>query len=165
MKSLDELIAELQSRADCHFRPATGLPLIPPDLRLPPDLVAFYEWFSEARLFSDDGHDPPCHLLPPGEFAQVGEAILGEATTASVERSWYAVAHVRDGNFLGIDLAPARLGRCYDCFHETYGEPGYCNVIALSFTELLHRLAEAGDKAFWLDEQFHGYGDAYESIT
>jgi hypothetical protein len=52
------------------------------------------------------------------------------------------------------------LGRCYDCFHETFGSPGYCSVIALSFTELLNRLAEAGDTAFWLDEHFRGYGDA-----
>jgi hypothetical protein len=162
MKSFDEVIAELQSRADCRFRPATGLPLIPPDLRLPPDLVAFYERFGEARLFSHDGSDPHCHLLPPDEFVQVGEAIMGEATTAGIERSWYALAHVQDGNYLGIDLLPTRLGRCYDCFHETYGDPGYCKVIALSFTEVLNRLVEAGDRAFWLDEDFRGYGDAYE---
>jgi hypothetical protein len=35
-------------------------------------------------------------------------------------------------------------------------------VIALSFTEVLNRLVEAGDRAFWLDEDFRGYGDAYE---
>ena len=88
---------------------------------------------------------------------------MGEPTTAGIEYSWYALAHVRDGNYFGIDLLPQRLGRCYDCFHETYGSPGYCKVIALSFTELLNYLAGAGDEPFWLAEGFRGYGDAYES--
>ncbi|MDX1944353.1 MAG: SMI1/KNR4 family protein [Pirellulaceae bacterium] len=161
MKSFDEIIAVLQSRADCHFRPATSLPLVPSDLRLPPDVVSFYQRFGEGRLFTEDGDDPPCHLLPPDKFVQVGLAMLGEATTTGVERSWYALADVRDGNFLAIDLLPTQLGRVYDCFHETYGEPGYCNVIALSFTELLNRLADAEGQPYWLDEDFGGYGDAY----
>jgi antitoxin YokJ len=96
------------------------------------------------------------------EFVQVGMAIIGEATGDGVERSWYALADVQDGNYLAIDLHPQRLGRCYDCFHETFGEPGYCAVIALSFAELLNRLAAAGDSAFWLEDDFHSYGDAYD---
>ena len=162
MKSFDQIIAELQSRADCHFRLATHLPTIPLDLRLPPDLVAFYERFSEASLFTHDVLDAPCQILPPADFLQVGEAIMGEPTTVGIERSWYALADVRDGNYIAIDLLPERLGRCYDCFHETYGEPGYCTVIALSFTELLNRVAQAEGKPFWLEETFDGYGDAYE---
>jgi hypothetical protein len=161
VKSFDEIIAELQRRADCRFRPATRLPVVPDGLQMPPDVIAFYQRFSEARLFSDDGYDPRCHIVPPEEFVQVGEAIMGEPTTIGIEHSWYALAHVRDGDYFGIDLLPQRLGRCYDCFHETYGSPGYCNVIALSFTELLNLLAQAGDKAFWLAESFRGYGDAY----
>lgn len=163
MKSLDEVIAELQGRVDCHFRPATRLPATPPNLRMPPDLIAFYQRFSEARLFSDDGSDPRFHILPPDDFVQVGEAIRGEPTTSGIESSWYALADVRDGNYFGIDLLPQQLGRCYDCFHETYGDPGYCTVIALSVTELLNDLAKSGDEAFWLAEGFRGYGDAYES--
>ncbi|HEY2411219.1 MAG TPA: SMI1/KNR4 family protein [Pirellulaceae bacterium] len=162
MMSFDDVVRELQSRPDCHFRPATGFPNIPRGLQLPPDLSEFYSRFSEARLFSDDGYDPRCHILPPAEFVQVGEAIMAKPTTAGIEHSWYTLAHVQDGNYLGIDLLPQRLGRCYDCFHETYGSPGYCTVIALSFTELLNHLARAGGEAFWLSEDFRGYGDAYE---
>ncbi len=161
MKCFDEIVTELQSRSDCHFQPATRLPIVPPDLRLPSDLVAFYERFSEARLFGA-AYDPRCHVLPPEQFVQVGEAVLAEPTTVGVERSWYTVAHVQDGNYFGIDLLPARLGWCHDCFHETYGIPGYCKVIARSFTELLNHVMEAGDHAFWLDEDFPGYGDAYD---
>jgi hypothetical protein len=162
INSFDEIIAELESRPDCWFRPTTGLPGIPAGLSLPPDLAAFYERFSEARLFSDDGHDPRCRIVAPATFIQIGEAITGQPPADGIERTWYALADVRDGNYLGIDLLPARLGRCYDCFHETYGEPGNCRVVALSFTELLNLLAQSGDHAFWLDEDFTGYGDAYE---
>jgi hypothetical protein len=161
MKSFEDIIADLLSRVDCHFHRETGLPQIPADLRLPSDLTAFYARFSEAQLFGDP-LDPRCHLLPPDEFVQVGAAIIGQATNEGIERSWYALAHVQDGNYLAIDLLPARLGWCYDCFHETYGEPGDCKVISLSFTELLNRLADAGDSPFWLDPNFTGYGDAYD---
>lgn len=165
MKLLDKVIAELQSRADCHFRPATGTPLIPADLRLPADVVAFYKWFGDARLFSDDGLSPRCRILPPEQFVQVGDAIMGEPTTVGIERSWYAIADVCDGNYLGIDLLPSRLGWCYDCFHETYGCPGYCKVIARSFTELLNCFSKAGDSVFWLNQDFRGYGDAYDESS
>ena len=164
MKPFDQVLADLVSRPDCHFKPAAGLPVLPPDLRLPADLAAFYERFGEARLFGDI-HDPHCYVLPPQEFVQVGEAIMGEPTTAGTERTWYALAHVQDGNYFGIDLLPERLGWCYDCFHETYGVPGHCTVIARSFTELLNHVATAGDEAFWLSPDFPGYGDAYDSGT
>jgi hypothetical protein len=164
MKSLEAILAELQSRADCHFLSGGQLPTIPPALRLPTDLVAFYQRFSEARLFGGDGEEPSCRVLRPDEFVQVGEAIMGEPETVGIEHSWFALIDVQDGNYLGIDLSPQRLGRCYDCFHETYGEPGYCTVVALSFTELLQRIAEAEGEPFWLADGFSGHGDAYDHV-
>ena len=161
MKSLQQLLDELEACSDCYFYPPSRVPVVPSDLLLPPDLVTFYRRFGEARLFGDQ-RDPRCHLLPPDEFVQVGKAIEGEATTTGIERSWYALAHVQDGNYIAIDLLPTRLGWCYDCFHETYREPGYCTVITRSFTELLQCFADAGNCAFWLKDSFHGYGDAYD---
>lgn len=162
MKSLSEIIARLQSRPDCRFDPGSGLPAIAPPLQLPADLIEFYQRFTQASLFGGEGEEPRCRILPPEEFVQVGEAILGTPTTDRPERSWYALADVQDGNYIGIDLAPERLGRCYDCFHETYGERGYCTVIARSFTELLEQIAEAEGEPFWLADGFNGYGDAYD---
>ena len=34
-------------------------------------------------------------------------------------------------------LYPARLGRCYDSFHEVHGIPGSCEVIAASFSGMV----------------------------
>lgn len=129
---------------------------------LPPDVAAFYRRFSEAQLYDPRHCDPRCAILPPEEFVQVGESILGEPTTVGVERSWYALAHVMDGNYIAIDLLPGRLGRCYDCFHETYGDRGYCNIIALSFTEFLNHLVAADGGHYWLESGHPNYGDAYD---
>jgi len=161
MKSLAETIDLLQSREDCQFESGNTLPAILPPLLMPADLMEYYQRFSQARLFIGE-YGQRCRILRPEEFVQIGEAILGTATTDGVEHSWFAVADVQDGNYLGIDLAPDRLGRCYDCFHETYGMPGYCKVIALSFTELLEQIAAAEGEPFWLADSFNGYGDAYD---
>jgi len=69
-------------------------------------------------------------------------------------------AHVQDGNYIAIDCQPDRLGYCYDAFHETIDELSYCTIIALSFTELMNKAAEAGKTAWWLERGFDNYGCA-----
>jgi hypothetical protein len=34
-------------------------------------------------------------------------------------------------------LHPARLGHCYDSFHEVHGIPGPCEIIAASFSGIV----------------------------
>lgn len=155
MRSLDEIIEELNSREDCVFRPATRLPDLPPGLTLPHDLALFYSRFSEARLSGRD--DPSYHISAPSGFVNIGIAVCGEHTRHPVQDFWFALAHVQDGNYFAIDLHPSRLGRCYDIFHETY-LPDECKIIALSFTELMNQIAAADDDCWWLDEKFLGYG-------
>ena len=161
MTPLDEVLECLRLRDDCLFHPASCFPKIPTGLQLPADLTEFYRRYSEALLFCRRDmklklQDSRCHVLPPNQFVQIGKAILNEETTA-VQASWFSLADVQDGNYFAIDLAPSRLGRCYDCFHESF-EPADCKIIALSFTELLNRFAEAGDDCWWLAEGFQGYG-------
>ena len=159
LRNIDDILDELQGRKDCVFLPSAGLPTLSEGLRLPDDLRRFYERFSEARLFGDRS-DPRYHIPPPGEFVQIGFAIYSQPTSNAVQRSWYALAHVRDGNYIAIDCAPSRLGYCYDAFHETLDDLSYCGVIARSFTELMNVAAAAGDSAWWLREGFKGYGHA-----
>ena len=68
-----------------------------------------------------------------------------------------------NGDYLGIDLDPERLGRCYDSHHEIHGLAGECPVIALSFSEFVG-LLEA-QAAYWTLESFHSYGDAYDEAS
>jgi hypothetical protein len=159
MRSIDDIFDELQMRGDCVFRPAAGMPVLPDGLELPPDLAAFYLRFGGAKLFGDPA-DPRYQIPPPEEFVPIGIAIYGQPTSAPVQKSWFALAHVLDGNYIAIDCDPSRLGNCYDAFHETIEDLSYCNVIARSFTELMNRAVEARDHAWWLDETFEGYGYA-----
>jgi hypothetical protein len=159
MRSINDILNELHSRSDCVFRPATRLPSLPERLQLPPDVAEFYSRFSEARLFGDP-LDPRYHILPPEEFAQIGMAIYGQPTSEPLQRSWFALAHVQDGNYIAIDCDPARLGYCYDAFHETIHLLAHCRIICRSFTELMSRAADAGDDAWWLGDRFETYGYA-----
>jgi hypothetical protein len=159
MRSLDVILDELRSRGDCVFRPATRLPTLAEGLVLPPDLAAFYARFGEAKLFGRTS-DPRYHILPANEFMQIGHAVYGERCRTPLQASWYALAHVQDGNYIAIDCHRDRLGYCYDVFHETANELDYCKVIARSFTELMNRAVEAGDEAWWLGDRFETYGYA-----
>jgi len=161
MKSIVDILTPLQCRADCDFRPATFVPPLPASLVLPNDVAAFYGRWSEARLFGPD--DPRYHLLPPPEFLQVGYAVCGERSPNPVQHSWFAFAHVRDGNYMAIDCNPSRLGLCYDVFHETAGDPSYCKVVARSLTEFLDSAVRNESVAWWLEDRFKGYGYAGSS--
>jgi hypothetical protein len=59
-----------------------------------------------------------------------------------------------------LDLHPARLGRCYDAFWNTYGVVDSMPIVARSYTELLVRLAETSGTEAELTA--HAYGDAYD---
>ena len=66
-------------------------------------------------------------------------------------------------NYVTIDLAKERLGRCYDSFWDRHGVVGECAVIAQTFTELVSQLySNQGKSLFWLDDKFNYLGDAYD---
>lgn len=166
MKPIAEVFENLRSRSDCAFRPPTGLPKLREGHQLPDDLRWYYSQFSGAELFGerdDDAPDlfgPTYRLLPADKFIQIGHAICGEESALPIQKSWYSLADVQDGNFLAIDCHPARLGCCYDAFHETIDDLSYCNVIALSFTELMNVAVKSERNAWWLEPNAgHGYAD------
>jgi len=144
---------------------------LPHGLQLPQDLKEFYSRYSEAKLFGDyfeqfqDIVDPRYHILPPERFVQIGIAICGELSEEPIQHSWYALADVRDGNYIAIDCHPDHLGYCYDAFHETIDSLDYCKVIAHSLTELMNRAAESGDEAWWVNDSYetYGYADQFRS--
>ena len=75
---------------------------------------------------------------------------------------WFAIADVVDGNYVAIDLNHEHLGLCYDAFHETFAMPGYVNVIASSFTDMLERLLNhKEDSTYWIQDEFKPLGEAF----
>ena len=60
-------------------------------------------------------------------------------------------------------LHPARLGRCYDSFHEVHGIPGSCEIIAASFSAMVMEfLNDPGNGWYWISPDGRRPGDAYE---
>ena len=82
---------------------------------------------------------------------------------------WYILAQDQPYNAyeagvqtVTIDFDPDRLGRCYDSFWDRHASPGYCDIVATSFTGWLEQvLAAKGSSLFWVEPTFQRIGDAY----
>lgn len=157
---IQELLAVISFKKDCEVLPSKGQPTIRQTLFLPEDVRTFYELCGGVALYSQA--DYPVTIVSPDNFSEANPVILGHSVAGDITSSWYIVAADDNGDFLSIDLAPERLGRCYDSFHEVHGVAGSCAIIALSFTDLLHRLVQKkGQRWYWLEPDFQSIGDAY----
>jgi cell wall assembly regulator SMI1 len=162
MRSLADLLAEVRAR---HFPgpPASRAALDGLEQRigcaLPSDLRDFYLGMGGARLFSD----PRYRILGPEDVRPVKLDVPG-ASELTLPEGWLSIGDVQDGNYVAIDLPAKPSGEVWfiDCFHETIGEPGGNEIIALSFAEFLERALGAGEMFYWLEDGFRGYGDALE---
>lgn len=162
MITITELLYRIGASQDCRLLPPTTLPEVDSHI-LPDDLRQFYTFTGGASLFSDS--DYFSRILSPQEVIPANPLIASDLGKADISDDWYVIATDDNGDYLCIDLNPVRLGRCYDCFHETYGLIGQVPIIAHSFTELLTSLLDnCGDYPYWLKADFLSHGDAYDQI-
>ena len=127
--------------------------------QIPSDLRSFFLACNGARLFEDI--DSPFDLVTIEEFHPTAIDVFGEVKEEWAPTEWYSIAHVRDGNYIAIDLASVDGDSAdyLDAFHETLGQEGYQVIIAKSFTELLSDALKSGGEHYWLDENFTGHGN------
>jgi hypothetical protein len=138
------------------------LPSLPDNLILPSDVQAFYQMAGGAVLFSKHVCAGRVLILGPDELQRIDQAITGEQFATGPFPWWFAIADVRDGNYVAIDLNPEHHGLCYDAFHETFAMPGYVSVIASSFSDFLWRLLNQNeDSTYWLQKEFKPLGEAF----
>ena len=162
MSEIHTLLDTIRQSADCNFNPPCGLPSLPNGLSLPSDLHEFYEIAGGAVLFSKRVCPGRVRILGPEEVQRIDLAITGKQFATGPFEWWFAIADVMDGNYIAIDLNPKQPGWCYDAFHETFAEPGYVNVIASSFSDLLRRLLNhKHDSSYWLQPDFKPLGEAF----
>lgn len=162
--NIDRLIRDIGADPDCEVRPPSGLPSVTGGHRLPADLSRFYELCGGVALFGEGPYG--YEILEPGRVAEANIVIVGEQFEDDISQSWYTIAHDYNGDYLTIDLAPERIGRCYDSFHETHAVRGCTPIIARSFAELLQNIfVNRGGYPYWLAEGFLGLGDAYDRAT
>jgi hypothetical protein len=162
MSGIRAILDEIRRTPDCDIRPPRGLPSLPGALVLPADLREFYELAGGAVLFSERVCPGRIRIVGPDEVRRIDLAITGDEFATGPFEWWFAIADVMDGNYVAIDLNSEHAGLCYDAFHETFAMPGYVNVIASSFSDLLRRLLDhKEDSTYWLQEGFKPLGEAF----
>jgi hypothetical protein len=111
--------------------------------------------FYEDRLY-------PIRIVAPDELVRANPVLVGAECPDDISDAWYIVAWGGGEQAVTIDCSSQRLGRCYDSFCDRHGVAGDCSIVALSFTELLRRLADdQGGCWYWLGTEAPAYGDAY----
>jgi antitoxin YokJ len=159
--NVNELVELARATPDCVVHPVAGIPSLPPGVELPADLLGFYRKCGGLEFFQSS--DYPISIAPPDRFRPTNLAVLGEAVLDDRSDRWFTIGITPDREYLSIDLDPARLGCCYDSFHEIHGLVGESAVVAISFTDLLARLfGNAGRHWYWLQPDFESLGDAYD---
>ena len=135
---------------------------------LPPDLREFYALTNGAYLHRVDRHGGSCEregawwkwkVEPVENLRTVADDGFVSTRVEGYEltRRWLKLVDVQDGDCLAISIAPETRGLVLDCFHETVGEVGSHNIVALSFTEALELLLGTTE-AFWLDPARKNHG-------
>jgi antitoxin YokJ len=160
--NIDQMVKAIAATPGCRLLSSVGIPAVPSELRLPDDVARFYQLCGGARLY--DGADFSFDIVAPSGFVASNLAILNEDRKLDdITDNWHIIAWSGAEQAISIDLAPQRLGRCYDSFWDRHGVAGSCPVVARSFGQLLISLLESeGDALFWLDESFASLGDAYD---
>ena len=128
---------------------------------LPNDLKVFYENCGGVCFFTDSAYG--FTIVSPEEMVLANPIIVGELCGEDISSEWYIIGKDTENNYITIDLAKERLGRCYDSFWDRHGVVGECAIVAQTFTELVSQLySNQGKSLFWLDDDFNYLGDAYD---
>lgn len=170
MTKLENLIMQIKEDSQCVYHPPVGLPSIQEGHILPEDVQRFYQLCGGLVMFEHS--EGRIEILPPGEVVLANQVVfLGipeeqlAATKHEPSWSWYLIGQGDSGEYLAIDLAPTRLGRCYYGFWDSFAMKGHSPVIAHSFTEFLERLWEnKGKSRYWEQPSFQPLSDAYDLI-
>jgi hypothetical protein len=164
--SIEKIIKLISENSNFEVKKPIGCPKVLSDHVLPDDVKEFYRLCGGISCYIKNGGFP-ITILSPLEVEQANISLLGKSYDEDISTSWYLIADALDGNYISIDFSPKRLGRCYESFMYTHAIKGNCQIISLSFKELLINLYEYdGDYFFWKDNnKFINLGDAYKEIN
>lgn len=154
--NIQTVLAKLINMDGCVFYPvAVDRGSINESVRLPNDLMYFYEQYDGAILFKNS--DYPFSIPKFSEFIRTDYLLLDfltpsefdEYTKNSITLNWYCIGEGESlSEYLSIDLSPERIGWIFICNWRIYA--GECYLIAKSFTELLNKIIESeGNYQFW----------------
>lgn len=169
---IEKIIENVKSKSNCKVLPCVK---IPDDVLkiLPNDIIEFYSLCGGMILFENSPYS--VKIVAPDEFVLANPVILGEEIVNSeiakgnydneISKEWYIIADLYNSDYIVIDMNENRKGKCYKAFWDSYPDEGDTPIISLSFTELIEKLIENdGEYWFFLKDNFHSYGDAYDKI-
>ncbi len=168
--NLQTLFFQIQETPNCLIHPFSGTSTIKFGHLLPKDLAEFYNSCGGIHLYYTSIYGieimPPDRLILANPIIYAGittEELMSTIPEDDISWSWYIIGESENGGeYITIDLAPERLGRCYESFWETHATPNHSPIIATSFTNLIERLLNAkGHHWYWLQSEFQSLGDAY----
>ncbi|HEX6681617.1 MAG TPA: hypothetical protein VF062_02430 [Candidatus Limnocylindrales bacterium] len=167
---LSAILAEIAGRPGCRVLPPAGQPPSIPDWDVPQDIAEFYRLcgglllFDQApyawRVSGPSGLVPASpRLLTPDLAARVAVEYPDDLTNGC-----YVIADGGNGMstepHVVVDLHPARAGRCYAAFWDTYGLVDQMPVVARDVAGLLRWLLASDPQTG--DAPDTAYGDAYD---
>lgn len=114
--SVEDIIEKIKAASDCVVLPPSGTSYIEEHLELPVDVREFYNICGGVILFQHT--DYRVNVVSQQDFVLANPIIVGEICEADISSIWYIVAKDNEDEFLTIDLALDRLGRCYDSFYD-----------------------------------------------
>lgn len=162
-----KMLEEVSANANCKILPRSGKPALGTLIKIPDDLVEFYELCGGVELYLDRNFG--FRIVGSSELVPTSKALLStnfyERHRVELEddrtASWYLVARGSGPEeAVSIDLGGEHPGYCYDSFWDTFGTPN-CRIVARSFTELLRRLIDAkGEVIYWTEPGAPFYGFA-----
>ena len=154
-----KMLDKIRNTQGCIVYSPCGLPTLNEGVDLPNDLKVFYE--NCVCFFTDSAYG--FTIVSPEEMVLANPIIVGELCGEDISSEWYIIGKDTENNYITIDLAKERLGRCYDSFWDRHGVVGECAIVAQTFTELVSQLySNQGKSLFWLDDDFNYLGDAYD---
>jgi antitoxin YokJ len=170
----DELLSALTEVAQhpgCQLLPPTGPVTLPDRFTLPDDLLRFYELCGGAVLF--EGATVEWTVSGPHQLVPASPRLLGPEPAHDIAAEYpddltnWCFVFAQTGprstdSLVVVDLHPARAGRYYDAFWDSYGLVGQMPILALTTAELLHRLLDTQGARATHQEPFHG--DAYDDV-
>ena len=162
--NIDELIDYIKNQDGNIDREQEGIPIVNRNHIVPEDLRRFYSLCGGLTLGSDS--DFPAEVLPPQQVVRANPILFGElygtGPIDSISENWYLIARYENDDYITIDFSDVRLGWCYNSFFGYHANPGYCKILAHSFTELLSLLAQNPGGVELPDADYlPDYGDAY----
>lgn len=159
---IETVIERMKVDENFMLQEPSGIPHISENYVLPDEVIRFYTLCGGIECFVN-GPAFPIRILSPGEVVNANLSLLGEEFEDDISSNWHLIADAYDGNYICLDCGRKHNGACIEGFEETYALRDDSPIIAKSFTEFLENLLKyAGDRFFWLEDEFEGYGDAYQ---